>query len=121
MVTYSTKSLAERGPNRFARNNQHIRRANLKTAAGSVALRLAALIPIAAVTVLLVTRRLLSLPLPFERAIVTFLLLPPPYIIPLFMKEDQRAEKEYVHSVLSLYTVITVALFVLYFVTNPSI
>ncbi len=99
----------------------HINLANIREAAVSVGLRLAALIPIALFTVLIVARRWLMLPLPFERAIVTFLLLPPPYIIPLFMKESDGRGKEYVHSVLSLYTVITVALFIAYFVANPTI
>lgn len=93
----------------------------LRQAARSVVLRLAALVPIALFTVYVVSRRWLALPVPFERAIVTFLLLPPPFIVPLFMRESDLQEKQYVHSVLSLYTLLTVLLFLVYFVTHPSI
>ncbi|TVR00381.1 MAG: hypothetical protein EA403_11635 [Spirochaetaceae bacterium] len=93
----------------------------LREAIGGIALRLAALIPIAAFVVLVLVRRVFALPLPFERAVVTFLLLPPPYIIPLFMPESAHNERDYVHSVLSLYTALTVVLFVVYVVLNPTI
>ena len=95
--------------------------ANIREAGLSVVLRLAGLVPMALFAVLVVVRTWLRLPLPFERAMVTFLLLPPPYIIPLFMKASDSRGKEYVHSVLSLYTVITVLLFIAYFLTSPTI
>ncbi|TVQ40093.1 MAG: hypothetical protein EA384_04075 [Spirochaetaceae bacterium] len=95
--------------------------ANVREAGLSVVLRLAGLVPMALFAVLVVVRTWLRLPLPFERAMVTFLLLPPPYIIPLFMKTSDSRGKEYVHSVLSLYTVITVLLFISYFLTSPTI
>jgi hypothetical protein len=49
----------------------------------------------------------------------TLLILPPPFIIPLYMKPDLPDEKRYVNNVLTVYTLVTILLFSVYFALNP--
>lgn len=55
----------------------------------------------------------------FEAALFTFLILPPPYVVPLFMPRDQPDERVFVNNVLSVYTLSTLLVFVAYFSINP--
>lgn len=55
----------------------------------------------------------------FEAALFTFLILPPPYVVPLFMPRDQTDERAFVNNVLSVYTLGTLLVFVAYFSVNP--
>ncbi|MCG8480874.1 MAG: hypothetical protein MI724_17405, partial [Spirochaetales bacterium] len=50
----------------------------------------------------------------FTHAVFTFLILPPPFIVPLYIPSDRREEVTYVNGVLSLYTVVSIAAFVIY-------
>ncbi len=95
--------------------------AGIREAAGVVALRLAILLPLAFAINTLVIRRLLGLDPAFEAAMFAFLILPPPYIVPLFMRPDQRDERVYANNVLSLYTLVTLVTFVVYFALNPAL
>jgi hypothetical protein len=54
-----------------------------------------------------------------QAAFFTVLILPPPFIIPLYMKRGMPAERRYVDNVLSLYTVVSILLFVAYVMINP--
>lgn len=94
-------------------------RSGLGAAARVVALRLGLLIPAALLLNAVLIRGLLGLGKGFETAVFTLLILPPPFIIPLFMRQDLPDEKRYVNNVLMLYTVVAVAVFVVYFVLNP--
>ena len=47
-------------------------------------------------------------------ALYTFLILPPPFIVPLYIPSDRREEVTYANGVLSLYTVFSIAAFVIY-------
>ncbi len=88
---------------------------------GVVILRLAILIPMGLAINLFVVRRWLGLDPAFESAIFTFFILPPPYIIPLFIKQEDRDERTYVNNVLSVYTAISLFIFVIYFAFNPML
>ena len=94
-------------------------RAGLGGAARVVAARLSLLIPVALLLNAVLIRGLLGLEKGFETAVFTLLILPPPFIIPLFMRQDMPDEKRYVNNALMLYTVVTVAVFVVYFALNP--
>lgn len=50
----------------------------------------------------------------FSAALFTFLILPPPFILPLFVKEKE--ELQYINSVLLLYSIVSIAVFSLYFI-----
>jgi len=94
-------------------------RSGLGDAARVVAVRLAVLIPVALVVNAVLIRGVLGLEKGFETAVFTLLILPPPFIIPIFMRQDLPDERRYVNNALMLYTLVTVAVFVVYFALNP--
>ncbi len=96
-------------------------RAGIRAALPVIGVRLAVLAPIGAVLILGVVRGLLGLGRPFEAALFTLLILPPPFIIPLYMPDGGEDEKRYVNNVLTLYTVVSVALFSAYLILNPGL
>ncbi len=57
---------------------------------------------------------LLGLPPIYAHAVFTLMVLPPPYIVPLFIPQDRRHDLEYTNNVLSLYSLASVAVFVSY-------
>ncbi len=78
-----------------------------------VAIRLGLLIPLALLLNAVVLDGLLNLAPPFQAALFTLLILPPPFIIPLYMP-DLPDERRYVNNVLTLHTVVSIAVFTLY-------
>lgn len=98
----------------------HLDRAGVKEAAVVIAVRLAILIPLALLLNRVLIRGLLDLEPPFEAALFTLLILPPPFIIPLYMRTDLPGERRMVNNVLTLYTLVSVAVFAAYFVLGPQ-
>jgi hypothetical protein len=49
-----------------------------------------------------------------DLALFTLLVLPPPYIVPIFMPAERRADQDYANNVLSLYTVASLVAFLVY-------
>lgn len=96
-------------------------RVGLGSAARVVVVRLAILIPLALILNQVLIAGLLQLGKPYQIAFFTLLILPPPFIIPLFMRKNMPAEERYVNNVLMLYTLATIALFTIYFILNPSL
>jgi predicted permease len=96
-------------------------RHGLKEAALVIVTRLALLIPLALALNHFLLRGQLDLGKPFEVALFTLLILPPPFIIPLYMPAGIAEEKRYVNNVLMLYTVISIVIFTVYFIANPAI
>ena len=93
----------------------------IREAAGVVFGRLTLLIPLSLLFNLLVVRRLLGLGPAFEKAVFTFFILPPPYIIMLFIRKEKTEERVYVNNVLSVYTAATLVIFIVYFILNPTL
>lgn len=98
-----------------------LNRAGLRDAALVIGVRLALLIPLALVVNRALIGGLLGLGAPFEAALFTLLVLPPPFIVPLYMKAGLPEERQYVNNVLTLYTVVSLAVFVIYFILNPTL
>jgi len=96
-------------------------RAGLREAALVVGIRLAILIPLALILNAVIIRGLLGLERPFEIALFTLLVMPPPFIIPLYMRQDMPDEKRYVNNVLMVYTAFSLIIFSVYFVLNPQL
>jgi len=97
-------------------------RADLKNALLVVAIRLGILIPLVLIANTYLIRSLLQLDRSFELALFTLLVLPPPFIIPLYTGSSLNIEeKQYINNVLMVHTVISVTIFVIYFVMNPAI
>lgn len=86
-----------------------------------VVARLALLIPLALILNRVLVRDLLGLEVGFEAALFTLLILPPPFIIPLYMPPGIEDEKRYVNNVLTVYTLFTIVIFAVYFVINPTL
>jgi len=56
---------------------------------------------------------LLSLSQMYSRALLSVLILPPPFILPLFIKKEDLKERLYINSTLSLHTLLSIGIFVL--------
>lgn len=83
--------------------------------------RLLVLVPLAILINRLVIRRWLSLDPGFEAAIFTFFVLPPPYIVPLFIPSGDEDERTYANNTLSIYTAVSMLLFLAYLAINPVV
>jgi hypothetical protein len=57
---------------------------------------------------------LLGLPMIYAHAVFTLMVLPPPFIVPLFIPQGRRSDLGYTNNVLSLYSLASVAAFVSY-------
>ena len=80
-----------------------------------VLLRLGLLIPLAFLMNAVVTRGWLGLGEASEAALFTFLILPPPFITPLYAPDDLPDEEmEFINNTLTLHTLASVAVFVGY-------
>jgi predicted permease len=99
-----------------------IDRSKLGAALQVVFLRLGLLIPLALVLNATLIRGYLGLEPFFEKALFTLLILPPPFIVPLYIPETlAQDEKEYINNVLTIHSVISIGVFLLYFgVTSLS-
>ncbi|MCD6545221.1 MAG: AEC family transporter [Thermotogae bacterium] len=51
----------------------------------------------------------------FERALITMMILPPPFIMPLFIKEENQKDMQFVLNTLSLHTLISLIVFTVIF------
>lgn len=93
----------------------------IRKTAGIIGLRLGILIPLALLLNAVLIRELLDLEAAFEAALFTLFILPPPFIIPLYMASDAGDEKRYVNNVLMVYSVVTILIFTVYVAFNPSV
>ena len=65
-------------------------------------------------------KKLLHLENIFSAALFTFVLLPPPFILPLFVKKENREELTYINGVLLLYSILSIILFSVFFIIYSS-
>ena len=91
----------------------------MREAATPVAIRLAITLPLALVLPPLLFGGSAASDEFSRAALFTLLILPPPFIIPLYMKEGIDDERRYVNNVLSLYTLVSIAVFIGYLAVNP--
>jgi predicted permease len=99
-----------------------IDRRGLKEALVVVLIRFAVLLSLVFLVNVFMIRGYLHLGRLFEAAVFTLLVLPPPFIVPLYTPPDlAREEKEYINNVLTVSTVISVTLFLIYFALNPML
>ena len=92
----------------------------VKEALQVVLIRLIIPIPLALIVNVFIIRAFLQLDAFFEAAIFTLLILPPPFIVPLYAKTDLAIqEKHYLNNVLMVHTVISIAVYIIYFALNP--
>ena len=88
-------------------------RGRLGQPALTVALRLLYWVPLGILLSTLVVGRLLQLDPVFQAAVLTMFILPPPFVIPLFIPTASDADRAYVVNTLSLATLVTLFAFAL--------
>ena len=93
-------------------------RHGLKEALLVAAIRLGLLIPLALLVNTFLIRSWLHLDRLFEIALFTLFILPPPFIVPLYARQDIGDEKKYINNVLTLHTIISITIYIVYFVLN---
>ena len=86
-----------------------------------VAVRMAILIPTALILGQVVLHGMLGLERGFEAGLFVMLILPPPFIVPLFMRAEDREERRYVNNVLTVNTAFSLLAFGVYLAFNPLI
>ena len=79
----------------------------------TIAIRSALLITFVLLLNKVVFARLLGLDYMYEYAALTMFLLPPPFVIALFLRDDDHANRHYVVNTLSFSTLVSIALFLL--------
>ena len=85
-------------------------------------IRLGIMIPLVFVLNTYLIRNNLHLEKFFEIAMFTLLIMPPPFIVPLYASEKlDFEEKRYINNVLTIHTVISVIIFLVYFILNPLV
>lgn len=84
-------------------------------------LRYAVVIPLALILNRFVISGWLGLGAPFQAAFFTLLILPPPFIVPLFMQKAEAEERAYVNNALAVSTVISLTAFAIYLGLHPTL
>lgn len=99
----------------------HFNKGNIKSSFLLVGLRLGALVSLAMLLNHFLLSPLLGFGKDIQAAFFTLLILPPPFIIPVFMKEGLEEEKAYINNTLMMHTVASIIIFIIYFSFNPNI
>jgi malate permease and related proteins len=94
-------------------------RAGLNFALKVTAIRLPIVLLLSFLVGRLILRNILNLPFAFEAAVFTLFIAPPPFIIPLFMSNEDAEERGIINTTLTFYTLVSLVLFVIYFSINP--
>lgn len=97
-----------------------LNRTGVKEALPVVVIRLVILIPLALLVNAALIRGILQLSPTFEAALFTLFILPPPFIVPLYVRPDLDEEKRYINNVLTLYTIVSIIIFTIYLALNPG-
>lgn len=84
-----------------------------------VAIRTVITVPLAIVFSLVVVGEMLGDSEYARAAMFTLIILPPPFILPLYMKEGIADERRYVNNVLSLAALVSIVVFIAYLAINP--
>jgi predicted permease len=94
--------------------------AGLKAASLVVLIRMGILIPLALLLNIHLMQNFLQLNGYFQAGLFTLLIAPPPFIVPLYARPNlEDEEKQYINNVLTLHTVVSVTVFIVYFVLTP--
>jgi malate permease and related proteins len=92
----------------------------LKPVLGVILLRLGILVPLVLLLNIYLIRGALNLEPIYEAALFSLFVLPPPFIIPLYVRPGLDGdERTYINNTLTGYTIFTIGLFIIYFFLNP--
>jgi predicted permease len=84
-----------------------------------ILIRQAVFVSIAFVFGYFVIGKWLQLEVAFQTALFTLFILPPPFIIPMYMRPENVDERQYVNNMLALHTIVSVVVFIVFFALNP--
>ena len=99
-----------------------IDRQDLGIASVVVMVRLSILIPLVLLVNQHLVRNLWQLEPFFEVALFCLLILPPPFILPLYTRSDlETEESQFINNTLTIHTVLSVIVFLVYIALNPTI
>ena len=88
-----------------------LQRGSLLKPAEAITIRLLIWVPVGLLLNALVIRPLFGVATVLEAAVMTMFVLPPPFVIPLFMREPEGADRTFVVNTLSLATLVTLVAF----------
>lgn len=97
-----------------------LNRAGIRQALPLVAARFVVTLALALLLSEVVVGRLLGLGAPVRAAVFMLFILPPPFIVPIFLPRRRQPESTYSNNVLSLYTVVSIVTFVGYVFATSS-
>ena len=86
-----------------------------------IVIRLLVNIPLALLLNRFFIRGLLGLGVGFEAALFTMMILPPPFILTLYMPQDLEDEVHNVDNTLTLHSIVSIIVFIIYYALNPVI
>jgi predicted permease len=86
-----------------------------------ILIRLAINIPTALLINRFFVEGLLGLDKTFQAAVFTLLILPPPFILSLYMKQDLKDERFRVDNTLTLHSLATIVVFIIYYSLNSKL
>jgi predicted permease len=89
----------------------NLRRQNLGAPLRTIGLRLLFWVPVGLLINMLVVERLFPGTPALQAAVMTMFVLPPPFVIPIFVRRASAEDNEYVVNTLSLATVVTLIAF----------
>lgn len=98
-----------------------LQRGQLREPLKTIGLRLLFWLPIGLAISAVLIDRVLGFDRGFQAAVLTMIILPPPFVIPLFIPEADRANRAYVVNTLSLATVVTLFAFAVVTVIYPPV
>ena len=87
----------------------------------AILIRLGILIPAALIINRTIIRGWLGLDSGFEAAFFTLMILPPPFILTLFMDQKLTDERRRIDNTLMLHTIASIAVFIVYYAFHPTI
>ncbi len=98
-----------------------IRREGLGEVLGVVALRYGVIVPMALLVNHFIIGGLFGLARPFQVAFFSLMILPPSFIIPVFLQSASESDKAYVTNVLAVSTVVTLVIFSIFLGFSPDV
>ncbi len=87
----------------------------IRTGLSIVAIRFGLLIPFALIVNKWIIREMFGLDILYEAAVFIFFILPPPFIIPLFMRKDQQKDQAEINGLLIVYSLFSIMAFSIYY------
>jgi malate permease and related proteins len=95
--------------------------AGIKQSLPVIVVRLVIFVPVALLFGYFVLEKWLHLENAFQVALFTLLILPPPFIVPMYMRPEDVSERQYVNNSLALHTIVSILIFIVFFILHPSL